>query len=71
MDTNILNLKCVSVQSMMIIYIKQHLSNILSSIYDKVNTEAEFKKSVAYTKKCVFKILARSPKNTQKRIHSR
>ena len=35
---------------MMLIYIKQHLSNISSSIYAKVNTEAEFKKRVAYKK---------------------
>ena len=35
---------------MMLIYIKQRLSNIPSSIYAKVNTEAEFRKRVAYKK---------------------
>ena len=33
MDTNILNIKCTNM--MMNIYIKQHLSNILSSIHEK------------------------------------
>ena len=38
----------------MIICIKQHLSNIWSSIHENLsNTEAELKKSVAYKKKCV------------------
>ena len=38
-----------SVSMMMLICIKQHLNNIWSSIHEKVsNTEAEFKKSVAY-----------------------
>ena len=42
--------KCVSM--MMLLCIKQHLSNIWSSIYEKLSkTEAELKKSVAYTKK--------------------
>ena len=36
---------------MMVIDIKQHLSNIWSSIQEKLsNTEAELKKSVAYKK---------------------
>ena len=35
------------------------------------NTKAELKKSVAYTKKHVFRILARSPNDTYKRIHFR
>ena len=41
---------CLSI--MMVICIKQHLSNIWGSIHEKVksNTEAEFKKSVAYKK---------------------
>ena len=40
--------KCIS---MMLICIKKHLSNIRSSVYEKVeNTEAELKKSVAYIK---------------------
>ena len=36
----------------MIRCMKQHLSNILSSIYEKVNTEAELKKRVACKKAC-------------------
>ena len=57
---------------MMVICIKQHLSNILSSILitKLSNTKTELKKK-AYTKKSVFKILARSPKKINKRIHFR
>ena len=40
---------------MMLICIKQHLSNIWSSFHEKLsNTEAELKKSVAYKKKRVY-----------------
>ena len=36
---------------MMLLYIKQHLSNILSPIHEKLsNTEAELKNTVAYEK---------------------
>ena len=39
---------------MMLIYIKQNLSNIWSLIHEKVkHTEAELKKSVAYMKRSV------------------
>ena len=39
---------------MMLIFIKRHLSNIWSSVHEKVsNTEAELKKSVGYTRKSV------------------
>ena len=45
--------KCLSM--MMLICIKQHLSNIWSSIHEKLsNTEAELKKSVAYKKKRAY-----------------
>ena len=41
-----------SLSMMVLICIKQHLSNIWSSIHEKLsNTEAELKKSVAYIKK--------------------
>ena len=55
MDTNILNIKmCLSI--IMPICIKHHLSNIWSSILEKVNTEAELKKSVAFIRKpCIHK----------------
>ena len=44
--------KCLSM--MMLICIKQHLSNIWSSVHEKLsNTEAELKKNVAYKKKRV------------------
>ena len=40
--------------------------------YKLSNTKTELKKkSIAYTKKSVFKILARSPKKINKRIHFR
>ena len=43
---------CLSV--MMVICNKQHLSNICSPIHEKLNnSEAEFKKSVAYKKACI------------------
>ena len=39
---------------MMVIYNKQHLSNIWSSVHEKLsNIEAELKKSVAYKKSVV------------------
>ena len=39
----------------MLICIKQHLSNIWSSIHEKLRTtEAELKKSVAYEKACIL-----------------
>ena len=39
---------------MIIICTKQHLSNIQSSVHEKLsNTEAELKKSIAYKRKCV------------------
>ena len=37
---------------MMLICIKQHVSNIWRSIHES-NTDAQLKKSVAYRKKCV------------------
>ena len=38
---------------MMLMYIKQHLTSIWSSIHEKVAyTEAKLKKSVAYNKAC-------------------
>ena len=46
--------KCKMLSIMIVICIKRHLSNIWSSIHEKVhesNTEAELKKRVAYTKK--------------------
>ena len=40
---------------MMLIFIKQHLSSIWSSIHENViNTEAKLTKSVAYKKACVL-----------------
>ena len=43
---------CLSI--VMVIYNKQHLSNIWSSVHEKLsNTEAELKKSVAYKKSVV------------------
>ena len=40
---------------MMLLYIKQHLSNIWSPIHEKLsNTEAELKNTVAYKKKRVL-----------------
>ena len=52
-DTNIENIVSVSGSMMMLICIKQHLSNIWSSIHKKLsNTETELKKSVAYKKAC-------------------
>ena len=51
MDTNILNTGSVSDDGVFVC-IKQHLSNLWSSIYEKLsNTEAELKKSVAYIRK--------------------
>ena len=45
---------CLSI--MMVICTKQHLSNILSSIHEKVKkTEAELKKRVAYKEKHVIR----------------
>ena len=42
----------------MILCIKQHLSNICSSIHENIkNTETELKKSVAYWKKACTQIL--------------
>ena len=44
--------KCLNM--MMLICIKQHISNIWSSIHEKLNnTEAGLKKGIAYKKKCV------------------
>ena len=45
-DINLVNIKSLSM--MILICIKEHLSNIWSSIHEKVsNAEAELKKSVA------------------------
>ena len=38
---------------MMLICIKQHLTDILISIHEKVNPKVEFQKSVAYIEKRV------------------
>ena len=41
---------------MMVICIAQHLSNIQSSIHEKLsNTDAQLKKSVAYKKVCILR----------------
>ena len=50
--------KCLSM--MMLLCIKENLSNIWSWIYEKVkNTEAELKKSIAYKKKVYFSVLTK------------
>ena len=55
----IVNIKSLSV--MMLLCIKQHLSNIRSSVHKKLsNTEAEIKTGVAYKKACNLRIISSS-----------
>ena len=52
--TNIVNITIVCISMMMLIRIKQHLSNIWSSIHEKVKQHWGWvEKSVAYKKACI------------------